>query len=619
MNGQWIWLSSGEREDVYGEFRVEFFHGEAPAFLEISADNDYAVFLNRRFVYAGQYADFPWYKIYDRIPLAGFAKAGKNVLSIIAYHGDDASFNHKVGNPMLRFSLWEGERCLASSGADTPSRLAPGIRSGRKKSITRQLGYSFALDPAFLGGAFAPSQVVTGPGEVRLRPIERLAYEEPKAMLPLPGGVYDAGEETFGAPLIEARIPQGEKMTVSFGEWLDEKGHVAREIGPRDFSFELYGNGEACSYFQPMRKLGFRYLDFQGPGEVLSVKWVPFYYPFAPKKHSFSSPLRQRIYDVAVRTLRLNAMDHYFDCPWREQAFYALDSRSQMRYGAYAFAGHDYQRAALKLMSEDRCPKGLISITVPTDDPEVIPSFALYYVIAMNDYAQGTGDVSLLREYLPKLKSILAQVLAQKGEGGLLENFPEDSYWNFYEWNPGLEGAAGADKLDACLNLTSILALESFAESLRLLGEEASDYEKEASALKEAVNRAFFDEGRGLYRTTRRGGYSALVNSYALLTGTVPSDKAEGLAEHLTHPDADLLPCTLSMLASEYDALLAYDRAKYSSFVLHDIDEKFGGMVERGATTFWETLKGKDDFGGAGSLCHGWSALPACYYVMLDA
>jgi len=40
-------------------------------------------------------------------------------------------------------------------------------------------------------------------------------------------------------------------------------------------------------------------------------------------------------------------------------------------------------------------------------------------------------------------------------------------------------------------------------------------------------------------------------------------------------------------------------------------------MLDRGATTFWETIKGADDFGGAGSLCHGWSALPIYYYEIL--
>ncbi|MFQ7077041.1 MAG: hypothetical protein ACLRSW_03420 [Christensenellaceae bacterium] len=33
-------------------------------------------------------------------------------------------------------------------------------------------------------------------------------------------------------------------------------------------------------------------------------------------------------------------------------------------------------------------------------------------------------------------------------------------------------------------------------------------------------------------------------------------------------------------------------------------------MLKRGATTFWETIKGEADFEGAGSLCHGWSAVP---------
>ena len=36
-------------------------------------------------------------------------------------------------------------------------------------------------------------------------------------------------------------------------------------------------------------------------------------------------------------------------------------------------------------------------------------------------------------------------------------------------------------------------------------------------------------------------------------------------------------------------------------------------MVEKGATTLWETAKGADDFCKAGSLCHGWSSLPVYY------
>ena len=42
-------------------------------------------------------------------------------------------------------------------------------------------------------------------------------------------------------------------------------------------------------------------------------------------------------------------------------------------------------------------------------------------------------------------------------------------------------------------------------------------------------------------------------------------------------------------------------------------------MLDAGATTFWETELGAEDFGGAGSLCHGWSALAVHYFVRLGA
>jgi hypothetical protein len=40
-------------------------------------------------------------------------------------------------------------------------------------------------------------------------------------------------------------------------------------------------------------------------------------------------------------------------------------------------------------------------------------------------------------------------------------------------------------------------------------------------------------------------------------------------------------------------------------------------MVEYGVGTVWETELGESDFDNAGSLCHGWSALPIYYYHIL--
>jgi len=36
-------------------------------------------------------------------------------------------------------------------------------------------------------------------------------------------------------------------------------------------------------------------------------------------------------------------------------------------------------------------------------------------------------------------------------------------------------------------------------------------------------------------------------------------------------------------------------------------------MIEQGADCAWETLEGASAFEDAGSLCHGWSAVPVLF------
>ena len=71
------------------------------------------------------------------------------------------------------------------------------------------------------------------------------------------------------------------------------------------------------------------------------------------------------------------------------------------------------------------------------------------------------------------------------------------------------------------------------------------------------------------------------------------------------------------MFIYRYDALLKIDENKYSEDILSDIERVYFYMLRNGATAFWETIKGQADFNNAGSLCHGWSALPVYYYWKL--
>ncbi len=79
-----------------------------------------------------------------------------------------------------------------------------------------------------------------------------------------------------------------------------------------------------------------------------------------------------------------------------------------------------------------------------------------------------------------------------------------------------------------------------------------------------------------------------------------------------------MIPNTLSMNSFRFDALLKTDAEKYRDVILDELDRDYLYMLRNGATSFWETINGDFDFGYAGSLCHGWSALPVYYYEILN-
>ncbi len=75
-----------------------------------------------------------------------------------------------------------------------------------------------------------------------------------------------------------------------------------------------------------------------------------------------------------------------------------------------------------------------------------------------------------------------------------------------------------------------------------------------------------------------------------------------------------MLPCTLSLKTFKYDALLSMGD-KYKDYIINEIRKEYSYMLNSGADCAWETIEGKAAFDNAGSLCHGWSALPAMYLI----
>ncbi|NQY74135.1 MAG: hypothetical protein HRT90_05165, partial [Candidatus Margulisbacteria bacterium] len=133
--------------DFYHTFEVEDI-SSSPHLL-ISADTDYAVWLNGKMLGHGQYSDYPDQKTYDTFSLEGLIRKGSNTLCVsVFYNGKDSSV-YLRGEPGLFFQIHTGaenENIVAASGTDTLCRPNPCYHSGPIATVSNQLFFTFGYD-----------------------------------------------------------------------------------------------------------------------------------------------------------------------------------------------------------------------------------------------------------------------------------------------------------------------------------------------------------------------------------------------------------------------------------------------------------------------------------------
>ncbi len=665
---QWIWCGE-EHPDAYRDFQIPLAVRPQRVYrLDISCDTDYALYDGERLLAFGQYADYMGYKVYDSVELD--CPVGECLLILRVWHQGLDTLTQTAKPAGVLFCVTEDGVPVVRSGGHILGRVSAGYVQRNERWITSQLGYSFAYDAGRPAGTFAPAHPVEGfSPDLVLRPVEKLELHAPlaakrvqtgeytlcggdtfgqkmqRARLSLHGfeknwesavsagaqadGVYalfDLGREAAGFLSLDVTVEEPCEILVGWGEHLLD-GRVRTAIHDRDFTCLYRAVPGRNRFLHPFRRLGGRYLQVflaTKRAELSTVSLCETRYPVQARRLEKGDCLRRRIYDVCVNTLVQCIHEHYEDCPWREQALYTLDSRNQMLCGYAVFGETRFARANLELISHGLRPDGLLSLCYPAGTDCCIPVFSLVYFLQMREYGEYSGDWEFVAEKYGFLQSLLA-VFSRRAEQGLVPRFA-DGQWNFYEWAERLSGDAPG-RLQAPLNGFYSLALNSMAAIAQALHKpaDADRYRRMASETNTALARTFYRSDSGLFASFAEPAeetYSVLTNSLCILCGATEGlDKSAILKILLANGAAgtglSVTPTTLSMNSFRYDALLQENRERFRDTVLEDIDETYLSMLCMGATSFWETAVGADDFGGAGSLCHGWSAMPAYYYMRL--
>ena len=667
-----IWLNRGDQKDEYADFypNVQFKDGKSYS-IRIVCDTDRAIYLDDKLISFGQYADYPDSPVFEDVLLP--ANIG-NRLKITAWHSGINSQTHVAADAYVAFCIYEDGNIICSSSSETLCRPTPEYIPHLCRIITSQMGAGFAmtgrskaeelrkavikdieikslrkratkplyLDKAICGNVIENKYCRFRGGDDIASIMSNSSVVDSQVDADGEYFLFDLGRESVGFPEISFTCDEECSVYIGWGEHITE-GRCRAAIHSRRFTTEILAKSGSNKYFPVLRRFGLRYIQIYFTStkvKDVSFKFYPTMLPVEIKNIEFTgekADLRKRIYDTAVHTLRCCMHEHYEDCPWREQALYTLDSRNQMLAGYEVFKDKnaDFVRANLDLISRGVRKDGILALCYPAGLDYPIPFYTLAYLIQMDEYIANTGDISLAEEKYDILVQLLDVFYARSGENGLAKRFPDsEGYWNFYEWSKYLSGSPKFKELsnedqpfEANLSAALSLASRSMSNICLALGrcDESAFYANKAQQISKSITLTFYNPHTKLFFDfTNRPDIdpSALTQAMCVLCGAADDLDKSSILDAIANNGGNIgntqvIPATLSMACFRYDALLKVNKEKFKNVILNEIDRDCGYMLDRGATTFWETLKGEADFGGAGSLCHGWSAMAAYYYSTL--
>ena len=673
-DAQWIFVKDIPKNvcNTYFEYETEFCTDSAENIkLFISASTLYAVYVNDRFVDCGQYADYEDYQVYDELDISRFVSTGKNILKIAHYVIGANYFTHRIQIPGIIFALWQKENCITVSNEEVLSRKNAQYIDGDMEFISGQLGFVCKYDACAEEAVYQKSVLAGKEKHLYERPIKKLIIEiETTGNLKTQGvyltdgkeksigkkvyttylstrtvdelltvnedstqwhipeddlaeGVYfllDAGQESVGFLNLDFDVPEECDVLIGYGEHLEDL-RVRSSIKKRNFAVSYHAKAGRNQFFNPFLRLGMRYLQIHiasKTGTIYEAGIRCTYYPLNIAPNTIADALHHKIYDASIRTLHMCMHEHYEDCPWREQSLYTFDSRVQMLCGYYAFGEYTFPRESLRLFAKSLREDGTLELCAPGIIPITIPSFTTIYIRQLKEYLDYSGDAAFIREVFDYARKIVEKLEERIDDTGLIPCFAGNQYWNFYEWKEGLAGEEYFTENPPYECPLNAFASDSFYCFARLCDvvqpELAAHYDALHNKLNEQLHKAFFDADRNVY-LSRQNDYDrplhAFTQALALYVGAVPENVKAAVVENMLSDR--MIPCTLSASIYEYDVLLQIGDS-YREYVRKEVESIWGKMLYAGATTFWETDLGHADFHNAGSLCHGWSAVPIYLY-----
>lgn len=328
----------------------------------------------------------------------------------------------------------------------------------------------------------------------------------------------------------------------------------------------------------------------------------------------------QEIKDIArvsEETLRECMQTVFEDGPKRDHRLWSGDLYLQSLANRYSFRNFDLVRHCLYLFAAYSREDGVLWSNM-FDFPTVHPQYGSYclpYCLLWNstllEYLKDTGDYDTAKDLWKVAKTQTEHALTYVREDGLFDINAHPT-WIFIDWRAGLD-------VNAPMHGAMIFALQQTYELATMLGctEEVKEYPALIKIMTKIARKTYYDKESGVFTSGPDSQVSVMSQTWMIKAGVLNQKEARKAITNALASDSTVMPGTPYGTHYLIEAMI---NAGMNDEARDYLVEYWGGMVKKGADTFWEAYDPDDDFLSPygffplNSSCHAWSCTPT-YFI----
>ena len=325
----------------------------------------------------------------------------------------------------------------------------------------------------------------------------------------------------------------------------------------------------------------------------------------------------KKINDVGVKTLRECMQTVYEDGPKRDQRLWSGDLYLENLANRYSFQNYQLTKRCLYLFAGLCQDDGVIisnCFEKPTPHPQY-GSYCLPYCLLFNstllEYYKDTKDKSTADDLWKLAKIQVEDALSYVGTDYIFDATKKPS-WLFFDWRDGLD-------VNTAMHCATIFAINQTYELATLIGKtnEVKDWPKIERNMIKAAKQRFYDAKSHVAVSGKDKQVSLISQIWLIKANVLTAKEGQKAIIAALNGSGTVMPGTPYATHYLIEAMIKCGLTKMAKEYL---TEYWGGMIKKGADTFWEAYDPKNDFlspynfSPLNSYCHAWSCTPV-YFI----